>query len=189
MHGVVYPHYPQALQICTDDANDHPSVFDTSKAHFRTLFFPTDATDVQIQICSVFNFQLDQYVFEVPFHLAYMATMRCAYLIPQSYWVKLKRIQDHVLRPGFLDMTSWSAPWFLPPSKQFLVGVNMVILNVGGLACNISDMNIMNQWQQKRGACGNGSASMCFTILQLVPPFSTLRGVKLFVYGLCRIYI
>jgi hypothetical protein len=120
-------------------------------------FFATDATDVQIQILPVFNFQLDQYVVSSSF----------SFSIHGHYAVcKLKRIQGHVLRPGFLDMTSWSAPW----SKQFLVGVNMVILNVGDLACNISDMNIMNQWQQKRGVCGNGSASPSSNLFHPFPP-------------------
>ena len=157
MHEVVYPLYPQALQTCTDDTNDHASVFDTSKAHFRTLFLQQMQQMFKFKSCQFSIFNWISMLFQVPFPFS----------IHGHYAVcKLKRIQGHVLRPGFLDMTSWSAPW----SKQFLVGVNMVILNVGDLACNISDMNIMNQWQQKRGVCGNGSASPSSNLFHPFPP-------------------
>ena len=78
MHEVVYPLYPQALQTCTDDTNDHPSVFDTSKAHFRTLFLQQMQQMFKFKSCQFSIFNWISMLFQVPFHLAYMATMQFA---------------------------------------------------------------------------------------------------------------
>ena len=152
-------------------------------------------TDVQVQTCAVFNVQLDKYVVWSYFSFSkYGHYARCKPHSTNLSKVEKDSTQGSFKWPGFTTAVKPSAYGttlvfslaFQMMALQFLLvrfgsshlrssswckGVDIVIFNVGGLTCKNSDMNIMNQWQQKLGACDNqGSASPSSNLFQLFPP-------------------